>query len=104
MAEHTPQPLMGDLALAADRAAEQHPTAQDATATGDAASDASRARRADRPSDATTDGRRDDDDRRDPSPDAVPGADDAGAQGRDRDNGGWGDSGLFGGRAGGTGP
>jgi hypothetical protein len=39
----------------------------------------------------------------DPLPDAVPGADDSGAQGRDRDHGGWGDRGLFGGRAGGTG-
>ncbi len=43
------------------------------------------------------------DDRADPDPDAVPGRHDAGAQGRDRDNGGWGDRGIGGGRAGGTG-
>ncbi len=41
--------------------------------------------------------------RRDPHPDQVPGSDDAGAQGRDRENGGWGDRGIGGGRAGGTG-
>jgi hypothetical protein len=41
--------------------------------------------------------------RRDPHPDQVAGTDDAGAQGRDRDNGGWGDRGIGGGRAGGTG-
>ena len=46
---------------------------------------------------------RDDDDRTDPTPDEVPGRDDTGAQGRDRDNGGWGDRGIGGGRAGGTG-
>ena len=44
------------------------------------------------------------DDRTDPHPDQVAGSDDAGAQGRDRDNGGWGDRGIGGGRAGGTGP
>ena len=44
-----------------------------------------------------------DDDREDPSPDQVPGRDDAGARGRDRDSGGWGDRGIGGGRAGGTG-
>lgn len=43
-------------------------------------------------------------DRRDPHPDQVPGEDDAGARGRDRENGGWGDRGIGGGRAGGTGP
>ncbi|MGZ8377216.1 MAG: hypothetical protein ACXW61_10985 [Gemmatirosa sp.] len=43
------------------------------------------------------------DDREDPHPDAVAGPDDAGAQGKDRDNGGWGDRGIGGGRAGGTG-
>jgi hypothetical protein len=41
--------------------------------------------------------------RRDPHPDEVPGPEDAGAQGRDRDTGGWGDRGIGGGRAGGTG-
>ena len=41
--------------------------------------------------------------RRDPDPAQVPGEDDAGAQGRDRDDGGWGDRGIGGGRAGGTG-
>jgi hypothetical protein len=43
------------------------------------------------------------DSRQDPHPDEVEGDDDAGAQGRDRDNGGWGDRGIGGGRAGGTG-
>jgi hypothetical protein len=43
------------------------------------------------------------DGREDPHPDAVAGSDDAGAQGKDRDNGGWGDRGIGGGRAGGTG-
>jgi hypothetical protein len=43
------------------------------------------------------------DGREDPHPDAVAGSDDTGAQGRDRDNGGWGDRGIGGGRAGGTG-
>ncbi|MDF1503580.1 hypothetical protein [Roseisolibacter sp. H3M3-2] len=47
---------------------------------------------------ATPDDRRDD-----PHPDRVPGRDDAGARGKDRDNGGWGDRGIGGGRAGGTG-
>ena len=42
--------------------------------------------------------------RRDPSPENVAGRHDAGARGRDREHGGWGDRGLFGGRAGGTGP
>ena len=45
----------------------------------------------------------DDGDRRDPDPDLVRGADDTGAEGRDRDHGGWGDRGIGGGRAGGTG-
>jgi hypothetical protein len=44
-----------------------------------------------------------DDARDDPHPDQVPGRDDSGARGRDRENGGWGDRGIGGGRAGGTG-
>lgn len=43
------------------------------------------------------------DGREDPHPGQVPGSDDAGARGRDRENGGWGDRGIGGGRAGGTG-
>ena len=55
------------------------------------------------PSSAGSQGKASDDDRTDPSPDQVPGRDDAGANGRDRDSGGWGDRGIGGGRAGGTG-
>jgi hypothetical protein len=43
------------------------------------------------------------DGRDDPPSSAVPGRHDAGARGRDRDSGGWGDRGIGGGRAGGTG-
>ena len=45
----------------------------------------------------------DDDRRDDPPPERVPGREDAGARGRDRESGGWGDRGIGGGRAGGTG-
>ena len=43
------------------------------------------------------------DGRDDPPSRHVPGRHDAGARGRDRDSGGWGDRGIGGGRAGGTG-
>ena len=55
------------------------------------------------PRDATERAAGDGTTRRDPTPDAVPGRDDAGAGGRDRAHGGWGDRGIGGGRAGGTG-
>jgi hypothetical protein len=55
------------------------------------------------PSSAGSQGKASDDDRTDPSSDEVAGRDDTGARGRDRDNGGWGDRGIGGGRAGGTG-
>ena len=97
-----PNPSTADLALAAERAAAEsdyETRGGDAGAAGDAApgdgldADAAGAARPDL----------DDAARVDPHPRAVPGADDAGAQGRDRDHGGWGDRGLSGGRAGGTG-
>ncbi|HZF68155.1 MAG TPA: hypothetical protein VEZ47_08965 [Gemmatirosa sp.] len=105
-----PNPSTADLALAAERAAAESDYetqggtsaagASDATRpTGDAAHDTAHAAA----HDAADAARPDHDARVDPHPRDVPGADDAGAQGRDRDHGGWGDRGLFGGRAGGTG-
>ena len=103
-----PTPSQTDLALAADQAAARDTATTDAPAsaarTPDArGADAGGADASSRASTSSRDEVRDDAARRDPSTDVVPGDDDAGAQGHDRAHGGWGDRGLFGGRAGGTG-
>ena len=110
-----PNPSTADLALAAERAAaESDYETQGGTSaagasdaprpTGDAAAhDTAHDTAHAAAHDAADAARPDHDARVDPHPRDVPGADDAGAQGRDRDHGGWGDRGLFGGRAGGTG-